>query len=675
MDLENQYRALVVDSGPFIRQSSLALREKAQSYYTVPAVVAEIRDAKARQYLEQLPYELVIREPSPQAIKVVTDFSRQTGDYQSLSAVDLQVLALLYELEQEGCGVDHVRKTPKSMVGIGRVQALTKSKKDGDEEKQTEGKSTIEYTSATVFEADAVDIVDEDEDDDEDDDDEDEDEGKQDERKEPPRTWAMLVNPAIASRPTVSIEEQTLLLPFSQMKLSNTQGEEDSHRGGQFSDADDDDFPLDLVHDSKDEEESDDDGYADSDKQISDEECDVYILDPDEVEQRKQRIQEELQSDFPSLAASLQVPYEGNSGDEVGGHASAPITKELAEKLKEEALKPVSKSGKLYNSFRKYRNIINPKQPGDTRADNEDSEAEDAEMVQQQQSVEVRAHFSEEPVATEANNGQSRIMGGSIMSGQGHQVEDDGEGWISSSRDIQKMKAVGKLNPTTKPSALRDGTGSSKTTSGPPIHQRAACATTDFAMQNVILQMNLELMSVDGIKITKLKSWVSRCGACFTVFTDSDTNGPYKAKRLFCSRCGSDMIQRVAASVDGKTGRLRLHLSKKYKNNRRGTKFSLPKPGSNNRFQGDLLLREDQLMIGAWNEKVKKASGGRGQGAAQSIFGSDLATHVGCNAKVVHVDDIRVGFGRRNPNSAKGGRERRGKKKKSGDKACGLRRY
>jgi hypothetical protein len=39
------------------------------------------------------------------------------------------------------------------------------------------------------------------------------------------------------------------------------------------------------------------------------------------------------------------------------------------------------------------------------------------------------------------------------------------------------------------------------------------------------------------------------------------------------------------------------------------------------------------------------------------------------------VDEIRVGFGRRNPNSATGGRERRGKKKKSGDKACGLRRY
>ena len=56
-------------------------------------------------------------------------------------------------------------------------------------------------------------------------------------------------------------------------------------------------------------------------------------------------------------------------------------------------------------------------------------------------------------------------------------------------------------------------------------------------------------------------------------------------KRLFCERCGSDMLQRIAASVDGKTGRLRLHMSKKHKTSTRGTKFSLPKPGTVSRFR------------------------------------------------------------------------------------------
>lgn len=78
-------------------------------------------------------------------------------------------------------------------------------------------------------------------------------------------------------------------------------------------------------------------------------------------------------------------------------------------------------------------------------------------------------------------------------------------------------------------------------------------------------------------------------------------------------------------------------------------------------------------MTGVWNQKAKKA---RGKKEAQSIFGSDIASNVGCHADLTKSDNIKVGFGRRNPNAAKGGRERRGKKKKGNDvKACGLRRY
>ena len=39
----------------------------------------------------------------------VTEFSKQTGDYASLSAVDLRVLALTYQLEKEYVGTEHIR--------------------------------------------------------------------------------------------------------------------------------------------------------------------------------------------------------------------------------------------------------------------------------------------------------------------------------------------------------------------------------------------------------------------------------------------------------------------------------------------------------------------------------------------------------------------------------------
>lgn len=259
---------------------------------------------------------------------------------------------------------------------------------------------------------------------------------------------------------------------------------------------------------------------------------------------------------------------------------------------------------------------------------------------------------------------ESRIMGssGAAMVSDMNEEDDDGEGWITTSSDIQKGRLVPKNSKTDAP----------VTNLGPPTCQRTACTTTDFAMQNVLLQMGLPLLSVDGMKIRRLKSWVHRCGACYRVHTDAEFNG---MKRLFCSHCGSDMMQRVACSIDGKTGRLKLHLKKNYRHNLRGTKFSLPKPGTGNRFQGDLLLREDQLLSGAWNQKMRMRTGGKSKDHAQSIFGKDIASNVGCNAKgSLTADDIRVGFGRRNPNAAKG-RERRGKKKKSSDRACGLRRY
>jgi RNA-binding protein NOB1 len=41
-----------------------------------------------------------------------------------------------------------------------------------------------------------------------------------------------------------------------------------------------------------------------------------------------------------------------------------------------------------------------------------------------------------------------------------------------------------------------------------------ACITSDYAVQNVMLQMGLSLISMSGQRITQVKSWVLRCHAC-----------------------------------------------------------------------------------------------------------------------------------------------------------------
>lgn len=79
--------------------------------------------------------------------------------------------------------------------------------------------------------------------------------------------------------------------------------------------------------------------------------------------------------------------------------------------------------------------------------------------------------------------------------------EDDGEGeWITPTNvSLHKSKAL-QLLPA------RGGTNEKVVT---------GCMTTDFAMQNVLMHMGLNLVGVDGKKIDKVKTWVLRCHACF----------------------------------------------------------------------------------------------------------------------------------------------------------------
>ena len=50
---------------------------------------------------------------------------------------------------------------------------------------------------------------------------------------------------------------------------------------------------------------------------------------------------------------------------------------------------------------------------------------------------------------------------------------------------------------------------------GQPKQIAAACMTGDFAVQNVLLGIGLGLVGEGGKRISKVKSWILRCHACF----------------------------------------------------------------------------------------------------------------------------------------------------------------
>jgi rRNA maturation endonuclease Nob1 len=243
----------------------------------------------------------------------------------------------------------------------------------------------------------------------------------------------------------------------------------------------------------------------------------------------------------------------------------------------------------------------------------------------------------------------TRDLTSKIMSGQNgrsiaaEDFNDDGMGWISPD-NIKKCKASGDGMLGSGLSMRKKGSGKD----APTQPTKVACLTNDFSMQNSLIQMNLHIMSLDGMIVRRVKQFVLRCNGCYTVQYDTD--------KLFCSKCGGNYLSRVSASVDSRTGQMKLHLRKDYKHDLRGKQYSLPAPGKQGKYDGELLLREDQLLGGAWRQKVVKVNKD-----VRSAFGDDIISDLGMHVnKGTH---IRIGLGKQNQN-AKKGRERRGQKKR-----------
>jgi len=168
-----------------------------------------------------------------------------------------------------------------------------------------------------------------------------------------------------------------------------------------------------------------------------------------------------------------------------------------------------------------------------------------------------------------------------------------------------------------------------------PDNIRVGCLTLDYAMQNVLLQFGLHLLSVDGLQIKVLKTYLQRCHACCKVTGDME--------KLFCPSCGNHSLEKVSYTIDD-NGNIQL-FTKKRKPNIRGTKYSIPlrKGGRKNQ---DIVLREDELPYGKRRKKEV------------DIFDPDhdfLAPRKGVRKDVV------VGYGNKNPNKS---RRRTGKRKK-----------
>jgi RNA-binding protein NOB1 len=154
--------------------------------------------------------------------------------------------------------------------------------------------------------------------------------------------------------------------------------------------------------------------------------------------------------------------------------------------------------------------------------------------------------------------------------------DDDSEGWITPSNLHRHVHSTPSIPQSAEDEKLT-----------------VALATTDFAMQNTLLQLNLHLLSPSSLaRIRSVRSTVLRCHGCFFVIRHPTSTSH------FCPRCGAgDTLRRVGCSTDA-NGVFKLHLKKNFQHNVRGNVFALPKPVAGTCSMKGVpeapVLREDQ---------------------------------------------------------------------------------
>ncbi len=136
-------------------------------------------------------------------------------------------------------------------------------------------------------------------------------------------------------------------------------------------------------------------------------------------------------------------------------------------------------------------------------------------------------------------------------SGEDPDSEDDDEGWITPGN--LKSKTLELLGADAEDEEVES--------------VEVACLTNDFAMQNVLKQMGLHVLSSAGLLIKETKTWILRCYGCFGTTP--------KMELKFCPKCGHDTLKRVSVTLN-KDGTQQIHISSRRILTGRGKKFSLP---------------------------------------------------------------------------------------------------
>ncbi|CAK9164968.1 unnamed protein product [Ilex paraguariensis] len=529
----------VVDANAII-QGGERLTHSADKFVSVSEVISEIRDPTSRHSLNFLPFTVDTMEPTPEDLKKVISFARATGDLQTLSDVDLKLIALTYTLEAQIHGIKHLRDRPppihtvnvkrlpeKELPGWGsnvpnleEWEALENAHEDGSnpssrilplKDLNLNVIPTDQHIPENGSTGDGAEPHSEKQ--------EDADGGFRKPRRYPPKMKE------------VNVEGKKMVadgIDASQGQFDDNSGDwspavsRSTHRRYLRRKA------RRAMHEALSEKDHQQDATENADSEnLKDSTCP------------------------PLIHESSEETHVGN-GD-------------LEETKISEGKNSNGDISTILNQMRLDEDLLKSLQEG-----------KDVDMscegLESRHST-VADYGSHENVTVEADEVEFINQGSDSLEISSQNSESAGASYMDDNSSEQSWM-------------LRSLSDSS-----------VACVTSDFAMQNVLLQMGLRLLAPGGMQIHELHRWILKCHACFKVTTEIG--------RIFCPSCGNGGTLRKVAVTVGENG---IVLAvRRHRISLRGTKFSLPLPqGGRDAITKNPILREDQLPQKFLYPKMKK---------------------------------------------------------------------
>ncbi|ERM99904.1 RNA-binding protein NOB1 [Amborella trichopoda] len=565
----------VIDANAMISGGE-KLSNCAEKFVSIKEALEEIRDPVSRHKISFLPFTVETMEPSEESLKKVVSFARTTGDLQTLSDVDLKLIALSYTLEARIHGTAHLRDVPPP-VHVVNVSRLPEKDMPGW------GSNVPNLEEWEALEH-AV-------------------EGNLNENSRilPLKNLTLNVPPASEcvcsedNSPKITNEAQCESLEesgqghrkhirFPPKKIVTIEGKK---------------MVADGIDASKGEVDENDEWYP----AVSRSTHRRYL-------RRKARREALGSCDHPEI--------EGNMDEEVTLDDTNIVSKNAV----------LDNTKALQGASFEEPHLVNKSSSEAACAEIQNGQIGDGVLDQEEDLDSMMGHdeLLGEGCVDEVNN-----------------FEKDGDDVEVCTIGLDHLEIMSQFDgsESINASQVEDSSSEQSWMLRSLSDSSVACVTSDYAMQNVLLQMGLRLLTPTGMQIRQLHRWVLKCHACNRVTAEIG--------RIFCPKCGNGGTLRKVAVTVGESGVVQA--ARRPRIILRGTKFSLPSPqGGRDAITKNPILREDQLPHKLLYPKLKKKPANKGL----DILSSDDVIFHSADKRASLKPPVRKAValfsGKRNPN-------------------------